>query len=106
MTLAVKKGPLVLWRDSKRPNQVIISFGRDLQTSVAFSDGGEKALTCPVKVSMNTRKILTPRSWGHLGEVYLPTFPRYVPWCWTGLITKEGLDGPGRCWEHTSHRRG
>lgn len=58
--MAIKKGPLVLWRDSKRPNQIIISFRRDLQTSAAFSDGVEKALTCPVKVSMDTRKILTP----------------------------------------------
>ena len=47
--LVMKKGLLSLWKDFGSPNQGILSFKRDLYTSIAFLDQIEKASTHPVQ---------------------------------------------------------
>lgn len=49
MVLAMKKGLLSLWKDFGSPNQGIVSFKRDIQTSIAFLDQIGKASTHPVQ---------------------------------------------------------
>ena len=58
--LAIKQGPLSLWRDFGSPNRGTASFKRGLQASIAFSDRMGKASTHPVKVLTNTIRYLYP----------------------------------------------
>lgn len=81
----------------------IISFKRDLQSSVAFSDWVGEASTHPVKVSMNIRKYLYPDRGGIWVIPNCQSSPRYVE---LACIMKGELNGPVGYYRHTNRRQG
>ena len=103
VTLAIKEGPLSLWRDFGSSNRGIASFKRDLQTSIAFSDQVGKASTHPVKISTNTRRYLYPDHGGIWVKSNCQSSPGYVPWRWIGLSNEGGIGWVcGLLWAHKS----
>lgn len=90
-SFAMKEGPLWLWRDFRSPNQATVSFKRDSQTSVAFSDWMGKASLHPVKVLMDTERYFYPDCGGIWVKFNCQSSPRSVHRCWTGLSNEPGI---------------